>query len=211
LPYPGDGGGYYPVNAPGRTVIVLEECPFDLSSRAVLPNPPTSWFWNVRIGDQVRINNVGPIFTVVGPLNQTGTQGNSELFVNVGPPGTQSPLARLFLNGDQAIVYYPDFLFLVNGQDDNHNGWIDDGWDGVDNNGDGQVDELAEWELEDVPQSIAGPLQNIRLVTVFARTGLITTNENPPFDTPSTGPTGSSHYNPNRPFIAAQQGVSGGH
>jgi prepilin-type N-terminal cleavage/methylation domain-containing protein len=50
-----------------------------------------------------------------------------------------------------------------------------------------------------------------RLVTVFARTGLITTNENPPFDTPSTGPTGSSHYNPNRPFIAAQQGVSGGH
>jgi prepilin-type N-terminal cleavage/methylation domain-containing protein len=127
LPYPGDGGGYYPVNAPGRTVIVLEECPFDLSSSAVLPNPPTSWFWNVRIGDQVRINNFGPIFTVVGPLNQTGTPGNSELFVNVGPPGTQSPMARLFLNGDQAIVYYPDFLFLVNGQDDNHNGWIDEG------------------------------------------------------------------------------------
>jgi hypothetical protein len=49
-----------------------------------------------------------------------------------------------------------------------------------------------------------------RLVTVFARTGLITTNENPPFDTPSTGPNGTS-YNPSLPFIQAQQGVSGGH
>jgi prepilin-type N-terminal cleavage/methylation domain-containing protein len=332
LPYPGDGGGYYPVAVPGGTVIVLEECPFDLSSNAPLPNSPTSWFWNIRIGDQIRINNVGPLFTVVGPLNQTAAQGNSELFVNVGPPGTQSPLARLFFNGDQAIVYYPDFLFLVNGLDDNQNGWTDEGWDGVDNNGNGLVDELAEWELEDLPQSIAGPLQNItnlpyvvrrrpapspnaremalpsqvvvdlttwnttrersrlpvnlytgavdimvnpdgsvmpttlfstmssvglasaflhfwlaersdlaqprasstapllplpqglaptllgglelkgeyRLVTVFGRTGLITTNENPPFDTPSTGPTGTS-YNANLPYIQAQQGVSGGH
>ena len=58
------------------------------------------------------------------------TQTNAELFVNVGPPGTRSPLARLFFNGNQAIVYYPDFLFLVNGLDDNHNGWTDEGWDG---------------------------------------------------------------------------------
>jgi hypothetical protein len=330
MPYPGAGGGYYPVNVPGGTVIVLEECPFDLSSNAVVPNSPTSWFWNIRMGDQIRINNVGPVFTVVGPLNQTGAQGNSDLFVNVGPPGTQSPLARLFFNGDQAIVYYPDFLFLVNGLDDNQNGWIDEGWDGFDNNGDGRVDELAEWELEDVPQSLASqsitnlpylvrrrpapspnaremalPTQVVvdlttwnttrersrlpvnpytgavdimvnpdgsvvptmlystqssvgmastflhfwlaersdlaeprasttapllplpqglaptllngqelkgefRLVTVFARTGLITTNANPPFDTPSTGPTGTS-YNPNLPFMQAQQGVSGGH
>ena len=86
--------------------LVLEECPFDLSSNAVLPNSPTSWFWNIRLGDQVRINNVGPVFTVVGPMSQT----NAELFVNFGPPGTQSPLARLFFNGNQAIVYYPDFL-----------------------------------------------------------------------------------------------------
>ena len=41
-----------------------------------------------------------------------------------------------------------------------------------------------------------------RLVTVFARTGLITTNGNPPFDTPATGPSGTS-YNPNVPFLQA--------
>jgi hypothetical protein len=281
------------------------------------------------MGDRVRINNVGPVFTVVGPLNQTAAQGNSELFVNVGPPGTRSPLARLFNNGTQAIVYYPEFLFLVNGLDDNRNGWIDEGWDGVDNNGNGLVDELAEWELEDIPQSLAGqnltnlpyvitrrpapgpnaremalPTQVVvdlttwnttqersrlpvnpytgsvdimvqpdgsvatttlystqssvglasaflhfwlaersdvaaprasttapllplpqglaptllggqelrgeyRLVTVFARTGLITTNENPPFDTPSSSSNGNS-YNPSVPFLQAQQGASGG-
>ena len=46
------------------------------------------------------------------------------------------------------VVYYPEFLLLVNGVDDNDNGWIDEGWDGIDNNGDGNVDELAEWEPE---------------------------------------------------------------
>jgi hypothetical protein len=50
-----------------------------------------------------------------------------------------------------------------------------------------------------------------RLVTVFTRTGQITTNENPPFDQPAaTTTTGSATaYNPNLPFQGAQQGVSG--
>src|SRR5205807_2517120 len=46
-------------------------------------------------------------------------------------------------------VVRPEFLFMVNGQDDNPtNGWIDEGWDGVDNDGNGFIDELAEWETE---------------------------------------------------------------
>ena len=40
----------------------------------------------------------------------------------------------------------PEFLFLVNGLDDNINGWIDEGFDGVDNNNNGVVDDLFEWE-----------------------------------------------------------------
>ena len=42
------------------------------------------------------------------------------------------------------------FLFLVNGQDDNGNGWVDEGLDGVDNNGITVIDELAEWETGNV-------------------------------------------------------------
>ena len=41
-----------------------------------------------------------------------------------------------------------EFLFLVNGQDDNRNGFIDEGFDGVDNDCDGVIDDLGEWEVE---------------------------------------------------------------
>ena len=47
------------------------------------------------MGDKIQINNAGPWYTVVGPMNMTGATGNPELFVNVGPPGTRSPMARL--------------------------------------------------------------------------------------------------------------------
>src|SRR5262249_30055907 len=69
-----------------------------------------------------------------------------------GPPDPKSyPLIRLDNNGN---LYYPEFLLLVNGKDDNANGWIDEGWDGIDNNGDGNIDELAEWENELWPDQI---------------------------------------------------------
>ena len=32
------------------------------------PNSPTSWFWNIRVGDKIQINNAGPWYTVVGPM-----------------------------------------------------------------------------------------------------------------------------------------------
>jgi hypothetical protein len=65
---------------------------------------------------------------------------NPEGFINYGPPGSTSPITRGKLN--------PEYLLLTNGRDDNANGWVDEGWDGVDNNGDGKIDEPAEWEQE---------------------------------------------------------------
>ncbi len=335
LPYPGDGGGNYPIGVPGGDVLVLEETAYNPFVYPAIPNSPTSWFWNIRIGEKLQINNAGPWYTVVGPMTQTAALGNSELFVNVGPPGTRSPLIRLYANGDSVVIYYPEFLLLSNGVDDNANGWIDEGWDGIDNNGNGQVDEVAEWEMEiwtgasltqpinNVPylirrrpapgpsaRAVALPSQVVvdlttwsstrersrlpvnaytgyvdilvnpdgsvvpttiystpasfglgsaflhfwlaersdlaapsasvtaapylpvpqglaptrfnglelkgenRLVTLFTRTGHVTTNENPPFDKPVVATTGTSSapapaYNPNLPFQGAQQGVSG--
>lgn len=105
------------------------------------PNAPTSWYWNIRLGDQIQLGGAGPWYTVVGPM-VVGPSGksNSEMFVNVGPPGSPLPV---LIAGVPA-----EFLLLVNGIDDNGNGWVDEGWDGVDNNGDGRVDEAAEWEVE---------------------------------------------------------------
>ena len=47
-----------------------------------------------------------------------------------------------------------------------------------------------------------------RLVTLFTRTGQITTNANPTFDDPHSPKTGKA-YNPSLPFLSAQRGVSG--
>ena len=150
-------------------VLLLQESGYNPSVYPAIPNPPTSWFWNIRVGDRLQINSAGPWYTVVGPMTVTGTTGNSELFVNVGLPGTQSPLQALYANGDQSIVYYPEFLLLVNGADDNANGWIDEGWDGIDNNGDGNIDELAEWELEIWTGASASLAQNISNVPYVIR------------------------------------------
>jgi prepilin-type N-terminal cleavage/methylation domain-containing protein len=132
-----------------RTVNGYAGCPCLVIEEAVLgsngfPNPPTSWFWNIRVGDKIQIGNVGAWYTVVGPM----TQQNAELFVNVGPPGTQSPLQR--------GATFPEFLLLVNGRDDNGNGLVDEGFNGRDDNYAYEykyglpylTDELAEWETE---------------------------------------------------------------
>lgn len=103
-----------------------------------LPNPPTSWYWNIRVGDKIQLNNAGPWYTVVGPMLQRPDQGNAELFCNVGPAGAAGAPS---VNGGE-------FLFLVNGADDNANGWTDEGWDGVDNNKDTLIDDVGEWEVE---------------------------------------------------------------
>jgi prepilin-type N-terminal cleavage/methylation domain-containing protein len=119
--------------AQGVPCLVVEQA---VLSDAGAPNPPTSWFWNVRIGEQIQINHAGPWYTIVGPM----VVQNPELFVNIGNPGTALPT----LNGGSPCEY----LLLVNGRDDNHNGWTDEGFDGVDNNADGVIDDAAEWEIE---------------------------------------------------------------
>jgi prepilin-type N-terminal cleavage/methylation domain-containing protein len=158
VPYQGPGGGTLPLLTSSSNCLMVEESVYqiDPNSYVALPNPPVSWFWNVRVGDKVQINRSGPWYTVVGPMTVKPADGNAEMFVNVGPPGPPVPktypLRRyLFTNG---TFYYPEFLFLVNGRDDNHNGWRDEGWDGVDNNGDGRIDEAAEWENEKWPEPI---------------------------------------------------------
>jgi prepilin-type N-terminal cleavage/methylation domain-containing protein len=131
------------VDVPG---LVLEEAPID---RNGAPNPPVSWMWNIRVGDRLQLNDAGPWYTVVGPMQVGPAAGNSEMFVNVGPSGATSPLNP---SGSRPI----DYLILTNGIDDNRNGWVDEGWDGVDNDGNKLTDEhiraaqglVSEWEAE---------------------------------------------------------------
>ncbi len=138
LPYPGPGtpANPNPTYAQTSVLMVYEAIVGDDGTIQT----PTSWFWNIRIGDKIQVNNAGPWYTVVGPMTVTPAQGNSELFVNVGPAGTRSPLPDP--NGSPG---FPEFLLLVNGRDDNKDGYPDNGWDGVDNDGINGMDDIGEW------------------------------------------------------------------
>jgi prepilin-type N-terminal cleavage/methylation domain-containing protein len=313
----------------GATVLVLEEV-------ASLTNEPTSWFWNLRVGDKVQLNNAGPWYTIVGPMETGPSAGNSELFVNAITYPT-----RPNQSGPGTVTLTWDYLYLVNGRDDfPQDGYIDNGWDGVTTTfetelwlgnytGAGAVPitgytvarrpvptinaremalpsnvviDATTWdypypaaatlktpaqypsversrlpvnvfngyvefmvypngtvvptflysspssfglsqaffhfwlaERADVyapaanslsassppylplPQSAGASLFNgaaikgeYRLVTLFTRTGQITTNESVPFDNPSSPANATTGYNPSYPFLAAQQGAIGG-
>lgn len=122
----------------GCPALVIEETAYDLRG---MPLPPNSWAWNIRVGDKLQVNQAGPWYTVVGPV----VVANPELFVNYGQPGVASPLQRKNAAGTN---FNPEYLLLVNGKDDNGNGWTDEGFDGVDNNQINGNDELIEWESE---------------------------------------------------------------
>ncbi|HKM52652.1 MAG TPA: prepilin-type N-terminal cleavage/methylation domain-containing protein [Isosphaeraceae bacterium] len=162
LPY---GGGPFLVFYPGGPLMV-EECPVyqDPTTGNWFPNSPTSWFWNIRVGDRIQLGGASQTYVVVGPVWISPAnpnpllQGNPELFVNIGFPGSEQGSLVLTRNyGDPTSPHTVDYLLLVNGKDDNSNGYVDDGWDGVDNNGNLQVDEPAEWEPETWIGSLVNP------------------------------------------------------
>lgn len=147
VPYPGGGGIPYPAGA-----LRLEAAPYDANG---LPVAAASWFWNVRVGDRVRIGQSGHLYTVVGPL-AVGATGNPELFANIGEPGTQSPIIRTFATAAGPRDERVEFLYLVNGMDDDGDGYVDEGSDGLGNDTDSPVnlvDEIDEWE----PETWRGP------------------------------------------------------
>lgn len=157
-PYPGLQGSapyhWYPVqgfnptwtDSQGRfhnpNVLCVVEAPRNIGSA---PNPPTSWFWNIRLGDKIRIGDSTASFTVVGPMTVHAGNGNPELFINDGLPGSVPGLTHTYPDGSTDPIEY---MFLVNGLDDDNNGFADDGWDGVDNDRVFGIDNMDEWEHE---------------------------------------------------------------
>lgn len=116
------------VPAPGR--LVLEGEPLDADG---LLAEPTSWAWNVRAGDRLEMN--GKVYTVCGPVAVAPADGNPERFVGYDP--AWPTLDR----GDGPA----EWLLLTNGRDDDGDGWVDNGFNGLDETGDGTPDDAAEW------------------------------------------------------------------
>ncbi len=104
-----------------------------------VPTNPTSWYWNIRQGDKIRFNSSGAYYTIVGPMTigprpnpkaaANSTVTNPERFINNGPPAAMTNPFRT-----------AEYLIVVNGIDDNGNGYTDESFDGLDNDGDTIVD-----------------------------------------------------------------------
>lgn len=178
-PYP-----YYPPNVPSMgisspnnpsfgQVLMIEQAPYIGNDVQQGPDNPTTWFWNVRIGDKIQVGDLGQSYTVVGPM----TVANPELFVNDGVPGSNPQLVRTYTdaNGNNPQDVRPEYLFLVNGIDDDQDGLIDSGWDGLDYGKgvitsapgvqpttstmvgwEGVVDNVMEWETETWMSTLSG-------------------------------------------------------
>ncbi len=151
--YPVGSGATYPAGLPIGTstipfqVLIVAQSIFQdnkvntANSPVGIFNPPTNWFWNVRIGDKFRFNDSGRYYTVIGPM----TMPNPEGFVNDGLSNATSTLQVFYGQPGATQAFNPEFLFLVNGYDDNFDGYPDNGFDGVDQNTNGVPDDIAEW------------------------------------------------------------------
>ena len=134
--------GYYtsvpPYLKTGEQVLVVEQSMYSnygpLANQVSLPNEATSWFWNIRLGDKIQIGDTENIYTVVGPIevnaypSNGNNGGNSELFVNATTYPTR--YINLGINTNTTTISV-DYLYVVNARDDDGNGVVDDGHNGI--------------------------------------------------------------------------------
>lgn len=102
-----------------------------------VPSEPTSWFWNLRQGDRIRFGDSGNYYTIAGPV-RVGVYDkavnrvlNPDRFINYGYPIDYSSLP---------INPHKEWVYVLNGRDDDGDGWVDEAFDGIDNDGDGITD-----------------------------------------------------------------------
>ena len=107
----------------------------------------TCWYGNIRLGDRIRINGGRP-YTVCGPF----TTDSSGVIVNdLAVSADPLLLSHVYTAPDGMTTtppLAPEFLLLCNGIDDNGDGFVDNGWDGIDNDNLNGVDDVGEWETE---------------------------------------------------------------
>jgi prepilin-type N-terminal cleavage/methylation domain-containing protein len=137
---------YAPAMTGGLPCLVLEESPAHWEPSGTgwlfVPNEPTSWYHNIRLGDRISINGSKP-YVVCGPRATI----SDDLTVNADP----MLLLQTYTapDGTTTAQASPEYLLLVNGIDDAPaDGFVDNGWDGVDNDLLNGVDDAGEWETE---------------------------------------------------------------
>jgi prepilin-type N-terminal cleavage/methylation domain-containing protein len=152
--YPSNYYTSLPFLPTGAQVLVVEQSQISVlgqpPNQVTIPNDQTSWFWNIRCGDKIQIGDTENIYTVVGPIeinagpNPTlgNNGGNSELFVNATAYPTR--YVNLAINTN-TVTISSDYLYVVNGKDDDSNGVVDDGNNGIVSGSGTQYYEPEKW------------------------------------------------------------------
>ena len=102
--------------------IMVREAKIELISGILLPNTPTSWYWNIRIGERLKIEGSSQPYIIRGPALIPPGPLNPEGFVNRGAPNA-TPVNPAGAGAE--------FLILTNGLDDDGDGFADEGFDGL--------------------------------------------------------------------------------
>jgi hypothetical protein len=125
-----------------ENVLVLEQAP---TTGGVL-NEQTAWSWNIRVGDKVQVGSADQVYTVVGPMAIGPAGGNAELFVNYDATNQPVRVTDRTTNPPTTQTITWDYLYLVNGIDDDGNGIVDDGHNGLPNSPtNGYYCEAEKW------------------------------------------------------------------
>jgi prepilin-type N-terminal cleavage/methylation domain-containing protein len=141
-------GWVYPASVTGgRPCLVLEErpgkwVPSDGGWTWQL-NSPTSWAWNLRAGERWSLDRGGLSMSYADQSRSTIPSSSSTTAL----PGT---------GADSPEITHPPMVARASGLSPKCcsssmdvtttvDGYVDNGWDGVDNDSDGAVDELDEW------------------------------------------------------------------
>lgn len=141
-----------------RRIAVVEsklegESSFALPAPPLVPTDLTSWYGNIRQGERIRFDTTRQDYIVAGPFFRNVPQSgpparadylNSERFV-YGPTCSFSTAPVLAWIPSlpfpaSAPANRREILFVVNGRDDDGDGYVDEEFDGIDNNNDGLID-----------------------------------------------------------------------
>lgn len=95
-----------------------------------IPNAPTGWFFNLRQGDKIQLNDSGRVYTIAGPAGHPAQPASftPERFINFGGGYMSAP--------NVPLPSPFEFLYVVNGNDDDNDGYVDEAFDGINNDGD---------------------------------------------------------------------------
>ena len=128
------------VNVEDYPYLVVHEDKSQYVSGVTIPNAPTSWYFNIRQGDRFEFLGTGVSYVIAGPIFDPGLAVPPG--TTVSSPNSPNPNPGRLINAGASYFSNPgnypkfEFLYLVNGNDDDGDGTIDEGFDGVNNDGD---------------------------------------------------------------------------